>query len=169
MPIGAQTSGIADATVTVVCLDALEQGDMSGHIYNRYAQEIPHFHGIVELASRMERVFDAVKFPQRALEPRHFQHAPTPKKAAANREGRIQMQNINLEAQQGQKATFIVQVQFRQNATWQGTVNWAETKKTQHFRSMLELIRLMDEALEETGGEPLARWKPFQSEKEEQK
>ena len=47
----------------------------------------------------------------------------------------------------GEKATFVVQVQFRQNATWQGTVTWAEKNETRHFRSTLELIRLMDESL----------------------
>ena len=48
----------------------------------------------------------------------------------------------------GEKATFVVHVQFRQNATWQGTIQWIESKKTQKFRSTLELIRLMDEALQ---------------------
>ena len=49
----------------------------------------------------------------------------------------------------GDRATFVVQVQFRQNATWQGTVTWAEKNEIQHFRSVLELIRLMDDSLRE--------------------
>ena len=52
--------------------------------------------------------------------------------------------------QKGKKATFVVQVQYRQNATWQGTVTWLEEGKQSHFRSALELIKLMDSALEET-------------------
>lgn len=46
-----------------------------------------------------------------------------------------------------QKETFVVQVLHTQNATWQGTVTWAGTGKTETFRSALELIRLMDSAL----------------------
>lgn len=45
------------------------------------------------------------------------------------------------------KSTFIVQIQFCQNSSWQGTVAWTEQKKEQRFRSALELIRLIDEAL----------------------
>ncbi|MBQ2911201.1 MAG: hypothetical protein IJE55_02820 [Clostridia bacterium] len=56
---------------------------------------------------------------------------------------------------QGDKATFIVQVQFRQNATWQGTVQWVEKGVTQRFRSELELMKLMNEAAD--NGE-LAKW-----------
>ncbi|MBE6987186.1 MAG: hypothetical protein E7432_00220 [Ruminococcaceae bacterium] len=56
----------------------------------------------------------------------------------------------------GDKATFIVQVQFRQNATWQGTVQWVEKGVTQRFRSELELMKLMGEASET---DELASWK----------
>ena len=35
-----------------------------------------------------------------------------------------------------------------QDATWQGEVTWAEANKKKSFRSALELIRLIDGALE---------------------
>ncbi len=49
----------------------------------------------------------------------------------------------------GKKATFVVNVQYRQNATWQGKVLWAETGKSCNFRSALELLKLIDGALDE--------------------
>lgn len=45
------------------------------------------------------------------------------------------------------KGTFIVNVMFRENATWQGEVVWADEKKKQYFRSALELIKMIDGAL----------------------
>lgn len=45
------------------------------------------------------------------------------------------------------KSTFVVQVQFCQNSSWQGTIAWTEQKKEQRFRSALELVKLIDEAL----------------------
>lgn len=51
------------------------------------------------------------------------------------------------DSERGEKATFVVQVRFRQNATWQGTVTWAEKNETRHFRSALELLKMMDETL----------------------
>ena len=43
---------------------------------------------------------------------------------------------------------FVIQILDQQNATWQGTVTWTDGQKTQHFRSLLELIKLIDTALE---------------------
>lgn len=45
--------------------------------------------------------------------------------------------------------TFIVDIQYQENATWQGKVTWADRKKEQYFRSALELIRMIDGALTE--------------------
>lgn len=53
----------------------------------------------------------------------------------------------------GVNQTFIVNVKYRQNATWQGTVTWVEEKKKASFRSLLELIKLMDSAIESTSQE----------------
>ena len=44
-------------------------------------------------------------------------------------------------------ATLKVTVLFRQNASWQGTVEWTEGRMEAHFRSVLELVMLMDSAL----------------------
>ena len=50
------------------------------------------------------------------------------------------------------RETFLVHVLNDQNATWQGTVTWTNENKTQSFRSALELIRLIDSAVETAGG-----------------
>ena len=47
------------------------------------------------------------------------------------------------------KRTFIVKVEFSQNSTWQGRVIWAEENRSVRFRSALELVKLMDEAISE--------------------
>lgn len=46
-----------------------------------------------------------------------------------------------------QKNTFIVKVDNCQSSTWQGKIIWADENRTQHFRSMLEMLKLMDEAV----------------------
>lgn len=43
-----------------------------------------------------------------------------------------------------EQATFIVKVLYRENKSWQGRVTWTEENKTQSFRSVLELINLID-------------------------
>ncbi|KUO64340.1 MAG: hypothetical protein APF84_09895 [Gracilibacter sp. BRH_c7a] len=48
-------------------------------------------------------------------------------------------------------SAFMVRVQYRQNSSWQGTIQWLDEKKTVHFRSLLEMTMLMNEALEKSG------------------
>jgi hypothetical protein len=35
----------------------------------------------------------------------------------------------------------------RQNSTWQGSIVWVEKQTEQYFRSALEMLKLIDEAL----------------------
>lgn len=42
---------------------------------------------------------------------------------------------------------FLVRIKYRQNTSWQGTVQWLDGKQTRHFRSCLELVILIEEAL----------------------
>ena len=45
------------------------------------------------------------------------------------------------------KGTFIVKVEYSQNRSWQGRIIWAERGREVRFRSTLELLKLMDEAI----------------------
>ena len=47
------------------------------------------------------------------------------------------------------KQSFLVEILYQQNATWQGTVKWVNNGKTQNFRSALELLRLIDSTMEQ--------------------
>lgn len=51
------------------------------------------------------------------------------------------------------KETFVVQILNRQNGTWQGMISWTKGRKTQHFRSVLEMIKLIDSTLREEEAE----------------
>ena len=52
----------------------------------------------------------------------------------------------NIDKPQG---TFIIKILNKQHSTWQGSVTWVEEQKTQNFRSALELLKLIDGALDE--------------------
>ena len=48
--------------------------------------------------------------------------------------------------------TFIVKIVNQQNETWQGSVTWTEEQKVQNFRSALELLKLINGALDDNSG-----------------
>ena len=57
------------------------------------------------------------------------------------------------------KGTFEISVKFMQNSTWQGQIHWVEKNLKQNFRSALEMLKLMDEALAEADdGEKVINW-----------
>jgi hypothetical protein len=55
------------------------------------------------------------------------------------------------------QSTFIVHISQTENASWQGYVTWADQNITRNFRSALELIKMMDEAVQpESSDMPMA-------------
>ena len=46
------------------------------------------------------------------------------------------------------KQSFLVEILYQQNSTWQGTIKWINEGKSQNFRSALELLRLIDSTME---------------------
>lgn len=48
-----------------------------------------------------------------------------------------------------EEQTFIIKIMDKQNSTWQGSILWVDQKNEQHFRSALEMLKLIDEALME--------------------
>ena len=53
-----------------------------------------------------------------------------------------------MRKRQKKTETFIIKVMDQQNATWQGSVTWVDEQREQYFRSTLELLKLIDGALE---------------------
>lgn len=47
------------------------------------------------------------------------------------------------------KQTFIIEVLDTKDSSWQGKVNWVDGKKEQTFRSVMELLRLIDSVVAE--------------------
>lgn len=58
------------------------------------------------------------------------------------------MNDDELLSKHGDLGTFILRVQHRQNSTWQGRITWVNENKTLQFRSVWELTKLIEEALD---------------------
>lgn len=51
------------------------------------------------------------------------------------------------------KQTFILEISDTQNQSWQGKVEWIQGKKKESFRSVLELLRMLDSAVSRVDGD----------------
>lgn len=56
-----------------------------------------------------------------------------------------------------EKQTFILEVISTENQSWQGRVNWVNGDEKQPFRSVLELLRLIDSVVCPQGDVPSGR------------
>ena len=63
------------------------------------------------------------------------------------------MEDEELLKKHGDLGTFIIRVQHRQNSSWQGRITWMEEDKTVYFRSIWEMIKLVESALDSVGAE----------------
>ncbi|MBS6195088.1 MAG: hypothetical protein KH828_05860 [Clostridiales bacterium] len=137
--------GSAAPNLVNICVDWNDSGGSGGRIYHNYAKEAIEYQNVVQLLSYLEKFYDRLSFPQAAVQMRNF----VEKKTEGQRQP-IEKKTVQdfVVQQRGKCATFLVFVQYRQNATWQGTIMWVEEGKKQEFRSALELLMLIDNALE---------------------
>ena len=124
---------------TKVCVDSYANGEMKGRFYNSHREEGVHFQSLTQFLVKVEQMINEMDFPQSFTAARTFAAFPEQTWERPSQD----------EPPDSLLATFAVQVLFRQNASWQGSVTWLNKGKEQTFRSVLELIFLIDSALSE--------------------
>ena len=122
---------------TIICIDRYENTVPIGRLYHSSSETGTAFHGTMELLLSMESILEELKGPQSFSNRRAFR---TPEERA--------VPSVATETvREGKMATFALRILFRQNASWQGSVFWYDGKQEESFRSVLELLMLMDSAL----------------------
>lgn len=153
MPLRSATLQTSRASTVKICVDSCMAAELSGRAYYVGKEQGIFFHSLSGLILKLDALFDTIRFPQA-----HFKHGSFFEGRAIKRK-RFQkerhMDNTGMDltsASEGERATFVVEVLFRRNATWQGRVEWIDKKQSKNFRSALELMKLMGEALEQEYG-----------------
>nr|WP_319487548.1 hypothetical protein [uncultured Caproiciproducens sp.] len=106
-------------------------------------------------------MFNSISFPQASFESREFEIKKA--KPIIKRVDDAVDETMS-EIMNGKPTTFVVNVQYRKNATWQGTITWVEQNQTLHFRSALEMLKLMEQATM-SGATPVVNWNGEESDK----
>lgn len=132
---------VSECRKNLVCVDSYENGVLRGRLCNP-CRETEAFESLSQFLIKMEQLLDEMQLPQSYTETRTFspflpEEPPAVMSSAARRGGR---------------ATFEVQVLFRQHTSWQGVLRWREKNLEHSFRSVLELVLLMDSALRSLEG-----------------
>ena len=120
-------------------------GDLQGILMHQATQQEWRFNTLTEMLRIYEHCLNCMGGPRHTHRLRAF-YGNLEKEEISPMEF-----NETKTWQPDEPNTFIIRVQHRQNASWQGSVQWVEGGKEQHLRSALELIKMMDEALEQAG------------------
>jgi hypothetical protein len=145
----------------VLCVNSSNQGDLSGEFYHSYSETAVPFVGIGQMILRMEQLYDYLRFPYPGTNNRSF--GKEKRLARLMKERKKIMKDEALLSKHGDIGTFIVRVQHRQNSSWQGRVTWMEKDKTIQFRSVWEMIKLIESAVDmvsEQESHPEELWFP---------
>ena len=149
----------------VVCVNSYVGYELAGEFYHGYSTEPVEFSGAGELLSGLESLFNLLNFPYAATNMRDFSDDDSGKKNRRVRERPLKipgnqadyrnheeiervMSDRDILSKHGDEGTFIVRVQQRQNSSWQGRITWVDEDKTVYFRSVWEMMKLIDAALE---------------------
>ena len=135
----------------VLCVDSYAPNHISGTFWHGYREDGISFSNWDQMVQRMEQFFDDIQFPFPSTTFRTFektgnepQHRQEKKKIMADEE---------VLRHRGELGSFVVRVQHRQNSSWQGRITWIEEDKTVYFRSIWEMIKLVENALDSVGAE----------------
>ena len=130
----------------VLCVNGSNEGALSGVFYHSYSTEAVPFSGIGQMVLRMEKLYDYLRFPYPGTNSRTF--GEEKKLTRMTEERKKIMSDDALLSKHGDIGTFIVRVQHRQNSSWQGRITWMEEDKTVQFRSVWEMIKLIESAVD---------------------
>lgn len=143
-----------------LCMDSYSLEKQQGRFYHLYSAKPVEFSSFIEALKKMDDLYDKLDFPQASTELRSFLVDRRKRKPVGENDGLLKWTEKRKEdvkemaplkqviEHRGAEATFIIRVKYRQNSSWQGEITWVDGKKKEYFRSALELMKLLDSALE---------------------
>ena len=132
----------------VLCIRESRPDAMRGELWHSYSASPTPFENVQKMVLEMEQLYDRLNFPHPGTNERRFTEPPKGGHHITERDK--VMKDEELLSKHGDLGTFIVRVQHRQNSSWQGRITWMERDKTINFRSVWEMVKLIESAVEST-------------------
>ena len=108
----------------VLCVDSMENNVAQGRCYYHDFTNVYHFRSMDQFILQADALLDGTHRADLAIS--------------------VESGHVRLN---GKIATFKLRVPYRHHADWQGTVMWLETRHEESFRSVLELLSIIYQAL----------------------
>ncbi len=141
MPVTFQAPIPYNLKTSIIQIHSYDEKQLKGTLQNSYYDQKMPFENLIQLLFLIESMLNDLGLPQKSMESRtFFNHPLVPAVPHTTQNGQRNHASPPL-------ATFVISIVFRQHASWQGTIIWQEQEMECHFRSVLELVLLMDNVL----------------------
>jgi hypothetical protein len=128
-----------------VYVDCAIKNEAAGFVVHCVENNAWRYDNISGLLKLCEKILNNADYPQ----PTHLFRKLEGKSGSEVKQRKgIESMAVNIsDIKFNNEPTFLIKINYRQNASWQGTIKWLETNTEKNFRSALELIKLMDDAV----------------------
>jgi len=127
-----------EAKTILLKVYSYEDKNIVGALRNVSLEFDERFENLTQMLLGIEKILDSIQFPQANMKARSFSPIGEQKREA---------QALPDDDDRKPMATFKLSVLFRQNASWQGDLIWLDQNSEAQFRSVLELVQLLDSVL----------------------
>ena len=149
--IASMSTGIPyNISIYTICVDGYKNKSISGSFINNHYGDEVKFNSTFEMLSDMENIMNITGSPKKYEKDRSF-FVDDDKNGNDNDNDPsklLKLNSFNEYDKKGELATFYIKIRFRQNSSWQGNITWREGGKTEDFRSVFELLKIIDSAFE---------------------
>ena len=128
-----------------ICVDRLEGNRAGGRVLSQRLTAPMAFSDLGSLLLQLESLLEQQNFPQAFQRMRSFTKETPEYPAGLLPEGAMAPEAV--ASARGEAATFVLRVLTRQNATWQGVLEWLEGERRDSFSSDLEFLKLLERDL----------------------
>lgn len=126
-----------------ICVDDMAEGRFCGRIFGQRLREPITFSDLNTFVAQVDALLDAQRFPQAYQQIRSFTDREIPRvPAVMDKEDLSDLETVT--AAEGDVMTFALLILSRQNACWQGRLDWLDGSPKMPFASALELIHAVE-------------------------
>lgn len=129
---------------TLLTVFSYQEKQLQGMLSNPYFPSSIPFRNAMQFVLLLEHLLDSIGFPQRVMDLRSAFPLASADTLLIKQ---ADMLTHSLLKGHSPVASFEIEIIFRQNASWQGSLTWIEENSVFSFRSALELLLLLDNIL----------------------
>ena len=132
-----------------VMITSCRNATLQGQVTHPSSQKSQGFRSLLELTALIHNRLEELGLAMPAMEMRSWPYlTPAPAQKGADQ---MNEKNDTKAEYKVVGTSFLIRIIYRQHASWQGEIHWLDGEKMMYFRSFLEMIMLMQEAIETTG------------------